>query len=251
MSECGVVGIDGRANGNAAGSRRLEVLDPVCNFSRSWRLRAGARRGAAPVRAYDSGAMKSRILAAAACLAAAASIPAHAKVPSVLQPQAITVPAAGTLEVAFSPDEGSERLVVKVIDNARRELRVLAYSFTSPAVTEALVRARHRGVDVKVIADQKENTSQDRSGKARAALSTLALAGADVRLISVYPIHHDKVIVADRSTVEIGSFNYSAAAAERNSENVLVNWGNTQLAQVYLAHFARNLAQSTPFSTKF
>jgi len=73
-------------------------------------------------------------------------------------------------------------------------------------------------------------------------------AGAHVRTISVYAIHHDKVIIADRQTVEQGSFNYSDAAAHRNSENVLVNWGNPQLAAVYLKHVERNYAQATPYS---
>jgi phosphatidylserine/phosphatidylglycerophosphate/cardiolipin synthase-like enzyme len=161
------------------------------------------------------------------------------------------VPATGSVEVAFSPDEGSEALVVKVIDSARTELRMLAYSFTSAPVTSALLRARKRGVQVRLVADQKSNESEDRSGKARAALSALANAGVDVRLISVYPIHHDKVIIVDRQTVELGSFNYSDAAAHRNSENVLVNWNNPKLAQVYLGHFERNFRQSVPFETRY
>ncbi|MBW8832387.1 MAG: hypothetical protein JF606_23900 [Burkholderiales bacterium] len=41
------------------------------------------------------------------------------------------VPATGSIEVAFSPSEGSEALVIKVVDSARRELRILSYSFTS------------------------------------------------------------------------------------------------------------------------
>jgi phosphatidylserine/phosphatidylglycerophosphate/cardiolipin synthase-like enzyme len=94
-----------------------------------------------------------------------------------------TMPAAGTLEVAFSPDEGGEALVIKVIDAAKSELRVLSYSFTSAPVTAALVRAKKRGVDVRLVADQKNNVSEDRSGKARAALSTLVDAGIDVRTI--------------------------------------------------------------------
>ena len=159
-----------------------------------------------------------------------------------------TVPAAGSVEVAFSPNEGSEHLVVKVIDSARSELDLLSYSFTSVPVVEALVRARHRGVIVRLVADQKDNVSADRSGKARAALGALVNAGADVRTISVYPIHHDKVIIADRQTVELGSFNYSDAAAHKNSENVLVNWGNPKLAEVYLKHFERNYAQAMPYS---
>ena len=158
-----------------------------------------------------------------------------------------TVPAAGTVEVAFSPNEGSEHLVIKVIDAATTELDLLSYSFTSVPVVQALVRARHRGVVVRLVADEKDNVSADRSGKARAALGALANAGADVRTIRVYAIHHDKVIVADRQTVELGSFNYSDAAAHRNSENVLVNWNNPKLAAVYLEHFERNYRQSTAF----
>src|SRR5438067_9074577 len=41
------------------------------------------------------------------------------------------VPATGSIEVAFSPNEGSEALVLKVIDSAKREIRLLSYSFTS------------------------------------------------------------------------------------------------------------------------
>jgi phosphatidylserine/phosphatidylglycerophosphate/cardiolipin synthase-like enzyme len=126
-------------------------------------------------------------------------------------------------------------------------LRVLSYSFTSAPVTAALLRARRRGVDVKLVADHRNNVTDDRNGKARAALSALASAGIDVRTISVYPIHHDKVIVADRQTVELGSFNYSDAAAHRNSENVLVNWSNPKLAEVYLGHFVRNFRQATVY----
>jgi len=162
-----------------------------------------------------------------------------------------SVPAAGTVEVAFSPNEGSEHLVIKVIDSAKSELDLLSYSFTSVPVVEALIRARHRGVKVTLVADYKDNVSGDRSHKARAALGALVNAGADVRTISVYAIHHDKVIIADRQTVEQGSFNYSDAAAHKNSENVLVNWGNPKLAEVYLKHFQRNYVQATAYAQAY
>lgn len=163
------------------------------------------------------------------------------------QASSIEVAAAGTVEVAFSPDEGGEALVLKVIGSARQDIKVLAYSFTSAPVTGALLAAIHRGVRVSLVADAKNNLSEERSGKARAALSALSSAGADVRVISAYPIHHDKVIVVDARTVQMGSFNYSDAAAHRNSENVLVHWANPDLAAVYLTHFVRNHRQSVPF----
>ena len=163
----------------------------------------------------------------------------------------IQVPAAGSIEVAFSPSEGSEQLVIKVVDSARSELRILAYSFTSVPLVNALLRAKKRGVDVRLVADEKNNVQDDRSGKARAALSALVNAGIAVRTINAYPIHHDKVIVADRETVEVGSFNYSDAAARRNSENVLVNWRNPKLAEVYIGHFERNFRQASAYQLQY
>ena len=163
----------------------------------------------------------------------------------------VQVPAAGTIEVAFSPSEGSEQLVIKVVDSARSELRILAYSFSSVPMVNALLRAKKRGVDVQLVADEKNNVQDDRSGKARAALSALVNAGIAVRTIGVYPIHHDKVIIADRETVELGSFNYSYAAARMNSENVLVNWRNPKLAEVYTAHFDRNFRQATVYRLQY
>jgi phosphatidylserine/phosphatidylglycerophosphate/cardiolipin synthase-like enzyme len=159
-----------------------------------------------------------------------------------------SVQAKGTMEVAFSPDGGGERLVIKVIDAAQSEIKVLAYSFTSAPITRALLAARKRGVAVTVVADEKSNLSEGGGNqKAAAALSALSNAGADVRTTSAWAIHHDKVILIDKMHVETGSFNFSASAETRNSENVLVNWNNPDLVAIYLAHFGRNFKQSRPF----
>ena len=168
----------------------------------------------------------------------------------------ITVPATGTIEVAFSPNEGAEALVVKVIDSARTEIRMMSYSFTRLVVVKALLNARHRGVDVKLVANWEGNASKNKDGswkspKSIAAMSSLVTAGADVRTIDEYAIAHDKVIVVDGATVETGSFNYSASAANRNSENVLVNWNNPALAKVYLEHFQRNYRQGVAFKASY
>jgi len=175
----------------------------------------------------------------------------ESSISTAFQPNAIQVPATGTMEVAFSPNEGTEALVVKVIDSAKSEIRMLTYSFTSAPVTAALLRAKKRGVDVAMVVDYKNNISEDRSGKAKAALGAVANAGIRIKTISVYPIHHDKTIVVDGSTVETGSFNFSDAAAHKNSENVLVMWGNPKLASVYLKHWERNWQQGDPYQPSY
>lgn len=173
----------------------------------------------------------------------------HGGVPGNRGSQAL--PAAGNIEAAFSPAEGADRLVLKVIASAQREIQVMAYSFTSAPVVGALLEARKRGVRVTLVADKKSNTSDDRSGKSRAALSALSTAGVDVRLTSAFAIHHDKVLVVDREHVQTGSFNYTDAAARRNSENVLVNWNNPALAKLYVQHFERNLQTAESYAPAY
>ncbi|CAN7780746.1 phospholipase D family protein [Cupriavidus necator] len=170
---------------------------------------------------------------------------------TAFQPGAVQVPATGTVEVAFSPNEGTQALVVRVIDSAKSEIRMLTYSFTSAPITAALLRAKKRGVDIAMVVDYKNNISEDRSGKARAALGAVTNAGIKVRTINVYPIHHDKSICVDGTTVETGSFNYSDAAAHKNSENVLVMWNNPKLAAVYLKHWERNWGQGNPYQPAY
>lgn len=162
-----------------------------------------------------------------------------------------TAPAAGEVEVSFSPDEGGEALVLKVIGSAKHSLRLMAYSFTSKPVVKALVEAKRRGVDVRVVVDHKSNVTEDRSGKAKAALNLLVNAGIPTRTISAYPIFHDKAIIVDGRTVETGSFNYSYSAAHRNSENVLVLWNNPKIATAYQEHWQSRFKRGVDYRSTY
>jgi phosphatidylserine/phosphatidylglycerophosphate/cardiolipin synthase-like enzyme len=181
--------------------------------------------------------MKTACIALALCLSASAAL---AKQPSFLDElsqavhaRADKAPAAGLIESAFSPDAGSEDLVLKVINSSQKSIRLAAYSFTSPRVVRALMDAKKRGVDVRIVVDDKGN----RSKSSQAALNLVVNAGIPTRTISTYAIHHDKYIVSDDRHVQNGSFNYSQAAVKSNSENVMVIWNNPDLAASYLRHW--------------
>ena len=155
------------------------------------------------------------------------------------------------IDVAFSPEAGAEQLVLTAIGAARSTIRLSAYSFTSAPVVRALVEARRRGVEVACVIDYKNNITEDRSGKGKAALNLLVNAGIPTRLISRYPIHHDKFIVIDGLTVETGSFNYSNAAAHSNSENVVVIWNHPEVAARYLEHWMSRWNQGTDYTSSY
>jgi phosphatidylserine/phosphatidylglycerophosphate/cardiolipin synthase-like enzyme len=150
---------------------------------------------------------------------------AYAKQPTLIeelshaiQARTTKAPASSLIESAFSPNGGSEQLVLKVINTSERSIRLAAYSFTSPSVVKALLTAKKRGVDVRVVVDEKGN-----KGKSNiAALNLLVNADIPTRTIATYAIHPDKYLVSDERHLQNGSFNYSQAAAKSNSENVLV-----------------------------
>ena len=158
------------------------------------------------------------------CLSGLISLSLFAPVPAVY---------AASIETGYSPEGTALQLVLKTINSAQQEIRLMGYSFTSPEVVSALVRAKHRGVDVKIVLDEKGN----RSKASQAAMNVVVNAGIPLRTNGHYAIMHDKVIIVDNHTVESGSFNMTRSAASRNSENVLVINDVPEVAQTYLQHW--------------
>lgn len=154
-------------------------------------------------------------------------------------------------QAGFSPDGSAETLVLETIRAAHKSIRVAAYSFTSSTVTRALIDARKRGIEVVVLVDYKNNLQEDRSGKARAAIQALLTSGIQVRSISKYAMQHSKYMVIDDDCIQTGSFNYSSAAATRNSENVIVIHNRGTLAQRYIANWQMLYGESAPIASNF
>jgi phosphatidylserine/phosphatidylglycerophosphate/cardiolipin synthase-like enzyme len=132
--------------------------------------------------------------------------------------------------------------VVKAIDNARTTIRIQMYSLTLDEVVSALVQAKRRGVDVRLIVDRGQFV-QDHNESLR--IENLAAAGIPVLFDSVPGLMHNKVMVIDGETVLTGSFNYTWGAEHWNAENLLV-LRDPELAAVYLRNWNYRAAESKP-----
>lgn len=165
----------------------------------------------------------------------------------VVLPASSSAPATGQIETAFSPKDGAEDLVIKVINSAQKSIRLAAYSFTSPRVMRALIDAKKRGVDVQIIVDDNGNKSKS----SVAAMNLVASSDIPLRTLSAYAIHHDKYIVSDRRHLQTGSFNYSQAAAKSNSENVLVIWNNEAVANAYMRQWESRWVQGINYRLNY
>ena len=140
---------------------------------------------------------------------------------------------AVTFEVGFSPKGKSLNIILDGIKKAEESILVAAYSFTSKPISTALLEARKRGVAVRVVADAKSNSGQ------YSAVTFLANNKVPVRVNDRYAIFHHKFMVLDGRHVETGSFNYSAAAVDRNAENVLLLWNVPEIAGIYAQEWQR------------
>lgn len=150
-----------------------------------------------------------------------------------------------TVEVAFSPDMGATDLVVKAIGEARKTLRVAAYSFTSKPIAQTLLDAHKRGIDVRVVVDKSQ-------AKARYSSATfLANVGIPIRIDYKYAIMHNKFIIVDDANIELGSFNYTKAAEEKNAENAMVLRNDPPVVKQYDAEWERLWGESETLAPNY
>lgn len=156
--------------------------------------------------------------------------------------------AKGELELAFTPRDDAESLLVSVIAQARHSLHVQAYAFTSRRIADAMVAAQRRGVDVQVLADAHMN----RKPKGN-VLPRLLAAGVPVALESRYQAAHNKVLIVDAAgpdcVVLTGSYNFTWSAQNRNAENVLVLRGHCELAQAYRENWLRHRREAVAITS--
>jgi phosphatidylserine/phosphatidylglycerophosphate/cardiolipin synthase-like enzyme len=175
--------------------------------------------------------------------------PTHALLGSAVALFALisVVPAsAGEIQACFAPPVAGTCdplvTVLQAINGARTAIRVQIYSLTLQEVVSALVRAKRRGVDVRVIVDRGQ-LHQDRNDSFR--IANLASAGVPVLVDTVPGLMHNKLMVIDGETVLTGSFNYTWGAEHRNAENLLVVH-DPALAAEYLRNWNQREAQSQP-----
>ena len=161
---------------------------------------------------------------------------------SAALPAAATVPGA-TIAVCFAPEEDCAAFAVQAIDRARRQILVSAYNLTTGSgIVEALVRARQRGVDVRLIADKRTPCERN------PGIDALAQAGTPIWIDRAVPIAHAKTMVIDGALTLMGSYNWTRNAA-RNSEDLnLVS--SRALAAAYAEQWRNRLAVSVPFSSR-
>jgi phosphatidylserine/phosphatidylglycerophosphate/cardiolipin synthase-like enzyme len=136
------------------------------------------------------------------------------------------------INVYFSPEDDVERIIIGRLRKAQSSIHFMAYSFTSEAIGEMMIRRHREGVDVRGVFER-------RGAKApHGEFMKMKIEGVPVKLDRNRHAMHHKVIVIDGRRVITGSFNFSRNAARKNDENILVI-DNQGIAAAYQAEFNR------------
>jgi cardiolipin hydrolase len=159
--------------------------------------------------------------------------------------QTLTATGAQThlVEYCFSPGGNCANVLIRWISSARTSIHVLIYSFTLDNVRDALIQAKNRGVDVKIVFDEEQARGRG------SEYSNLKAAGVDVRVDTGSGLMHDKVAIIDNHIIITGSFNWSQAGNQENNENLIVidnsSWASAyehQFQLIYNAASASTIA---------
>lgn len=134
----------------------------------------------------------------------------------VLALLAATGAAAAPVEIYYGPEDLPVDRLVGLYAEARRTLYVAVYRLTAPPIVTALLEAKKRGVDVRVLTDREGLTDP----KVEAALSTLHLAGVPIRVNQHEALMHLKQSVIDDAVNTSGSMNYTGSANRYNDERL-------------------------------
>ncbi|GBC71765.1 Phospholipase D [Candidatus Calditenuaceae archaeon HR02] len=140
--------------------------------------------------------------------------------------------------VCFSRVQSCDSLIVGLIDGASRSVYVMMYSFTSDEIANALIRAKNRGVEVKVVIESQQ------AGVRGSEYERLLGSEIEVRLDGNPSLMHHKVMIVDGVIVVTGSYNWSRAAENDNDENLIII-KDPSIAAAYEEEFKRVWAQAT------
>ena len=170
----------------------------------------------------------------------------HRIVLSVLLGMSSLAHAQPSVQVGFSPEGSARQLVLETIGGAQHSIQMLAYAFQAPDIMQALVEAKKRGVQVRIVIDKKRNQGKT----SKAAMDFVTRHGVELRTNDHFHIHHDKTIIVDGDTVETGSFNFAPSAETLNSENVVVIRGMPEVSRLYLAHWQSRWDLGKPYPAR-
>ncbi len=146
------------------------------------------------------------------------------------------------LQILFSAEDHAISNLIAIVNDAKVNIRFLAFSFTDYPLAQAMIDRAKAGADVKGV---YETFGSNSTGS---ELKTFWCAKVPVRQDGNPSFLHDKIIIIDNTIVVTGSLNYSSNADDSNEENVVI-LDNAEIAALYLQEFDKLWNQAHDLET--
>ena len=138
---------------------------------------------------------------------------------------------ASVLSVYFSPQDNIiNTKIIPLINKSKKSIYMPTFLITHKDLTKALINAKQRGVDIKILIDGANANSQHSTHK------LLRDNGIDVKVENYAGKMHSKSIIIDEEYLVLGSMNFSKSGNSKNDENVIII-KNPKLAEFYINQF--------------
>jgi phosphatidylserine/phosphatidylglycerophosphate/cardiolipin synthase-like enzyme len=121
---------------------------------------------------------------------------------------------AHEVNVYYNQNIEANELLADVIRNADQFVYFAIYTFTRTDIKNALLGAKHRGLDVRGITDANQLKAITEQA---ALIAELQAAGIPISTQDHSSLMHMKVLVTDKSYVS-GSYNWTTSATKTNDE---------------------------------
>ncbi len=124
------------------------------------------------------------------------------------------------VRVYYNRDVEANKEIIKVIQNADQFVHFAIYTFTRDDIKDALLGAKHRGLDVRGVVDREQSQKIDEQKK---IVKELRDAGIPLSEQDHSAIMHLKTLVTDKQYAS-GSFNWTSSATNLNDEVIEIGF---------------------------
>ena len=144
----------------------------------------------------------------------------------------ISISPLAKTEVYFSLSDNPQKEIIKNINQAEAFINIAMYIFTDKEIALPLIRARERGVRVRLYLDQNQVDYQYSQSR------FLVQRGIKTRISSNNYIMHNKFAIIDNRILLTGSYNWTFSANNRNDENLMVI-DNPEMIELFQNQFEK------------
>jgi len=128
----------------------------------------------------------------------------------------ISISTLAKTEVYFSLSDNPQKAIIKNINQAEAFINIAMYIFTDKEIALPLIKARERGVKVRLYLDKDQVEYQYSQSR------FLVQKGIKTRISTNNYIMHNKFVIIDNRILLTGSYNWTFSANNRNDENLMV-----------------------------